>query len=138
MRVVGQIGIPDEEIRLTYCRASGPGGQNVNKLATAACLRVAVEAIHGLDEDGLRRLAVLAGKRLTVGGELLLRAECERTQEGNRRAVLERLRSLVAQAAKRPGTRKPTVPTRAARERRLDAKTRRGRLKRSRRENFDD
>jgi len=137
MHITSRISIEDEDIHLEYIRSSGPGGQNVNKVATAVRLRVRLDAIRGLDEEGLARLALLAGKRLTLDGELILRAEAQRTQEGNRRAVLERLASLVAQAAVRPKPRRPTKPTRASKERRLASKSVHSRLKASRRTTTD-
>ena len=129
MFITPRIQINDEDIRLEFIRASGPGGQNVNKVATAVRLRVRLDAIRGLDEEGLRRLEVLAGKRLTVDGELVIRAESQRTQEANRRAALERLTHMVAQAAVRPKARRATKPTRASKERRLASKARQSRLK---------
>lgn len=133
MFITSRIHIEDEDIRLEFIRASGPGGQNVNKVATAARLRVRLDAIRGLDEEGLRRLETLAGKRLTVDGELVIRAETHRTQEGNRRAALERLARMVAQAAVCPKIRRATKPTRASKERRLASKARQSRLKSLRR-----
>jgi ribosome-associated protein len=133
MHITPRIHIEDDDIRFEYIRSCGPGGQNVNKVATAVRLRVHMDAIAGLDEDGRARLAVLAGKRLTADGELILRSDAHRTQEANRTAALTRLAHIVAQAAIRPKTRKPTRPTRASKERRLDAKARQSRLKAQRR-----
>lgn len=133
MHIPPSIHIQDEDIRFECIRSCGPGGQNVNKVATAVRLRVRVEAISGLDEEGRARLAALAGKRITAEGELVLRAESHRTQEANRRAALERLARLVSQAAERPRPRTATRPTRASKERRLAAKARHSRLKALRR-----
>ncbi|AMD93944.1 alternative ribosome rescue aminoacyl-tRNA hydrolase ArfB [Desulfomicrobium orale] len=133
MRITSSIFIRDEHIFFEYIRSSGPGGQNVNKVATAVRLRVALCAIEGLSADGRARLLALAGKRITTGEELMLRAEAHRTQESNRREALQRLAHLVTMAAVRPKTRRPTAPSRAAKERRLEAKARRARTKALRR-----
>lgn len=133
MFITPRIHIEDEDVRLEFIRSSGPGGQNVNKVATAVRLRVRLDAIRGLDDDGLKRLELLAGKRLTVDGELIIRAESHRTQDANRRAALERLIHMVAQAAVRPKTRRATKPSRASKERRLASKARQSRLKSLRR-----
>ena len=133
MHITSRIHIEDEDIRFECIRSCGPGGQNVNKVATAVRLRVRVDAIAGLDEDGRARLAALAGRRLTADGELVLRSETHRTQEGNRRAALERLAELVTRAAVRPKARKATKPSRASTERRLASKARHSRLKAQRR-----
>ena len=133
MHITSRIHIEDEDIRFECIRSCGPGGQNVNKVATAVRLRVRVDAIAGLDEDGRARLAALAGRRLTADGELVLRSETQRTQEGNRRAALERLAELVTRAAVRPKARKATKPSRASTERRLASKARHSRLKAQRR-----
>jgi ribosome-associated protein len=137
MRITSRISIEDEDILLEYIRSSGPGGQNVNMVATAVRLRVRLDAIRGLDEEGRARLTLLAGKRLTLDGELILRAEAQRTQEANRRAALDRLAALVAQAAVRPKPRRATKPTRASKERRLASKNLHSRLKASRRTTVD-
>ncbi|MGA1046014.1 MAG: alternative ribosome rescue aminoacyl-tRNA hydrolase ArfB, partial [Phycisphaerales bacterium] len=113
-------------------RSSGPGGQNVNKVSTAAELRVAITAIEGLDERAIERLRDLAGRRINAAGELVLRAETSRSQRENREICLEKLKQLVSAAAKRPKVRRPTKPTRGSKQRRLEEKTQRGEIKRRR------
>ena len=109
-------------LKYAFSRGGGPGGQAVNKLSTKVELRVAIEAIMGLDEAARARLRSLAGRRLLGGDELVFVAEEHRSQLANRRAALDRLRGLVAEAATPPRPRKPTRPTRASVEKRLDAK----------------
>ncbi|HEY7119169.1 MAG TPA: alternative ribosome rescue aminoacyl-tRNA hydrolase ArfB [Tepidisphaeraceae bacterium] len=124
---------PESALRLQYSRSSGPGGQNVNKVNTRVQLWVPLEAIMGLRESALARLRQIAGSRLTAANELHLVAETERTQEGNRGAVLDRLRLLIQQAIKEPKRRKKTKPSRGARERRLQGKKTRSQTKSQRR-----
>lgn len=123
------VSVRDESLRFQYSRSSGPGGQNVNKVNTRTQMWVELGAINGLSERAMERLKALAGSRLTAAGELHLVAETERTQEGNRSAVLERLRLLIEQAVKEPKKRRKTKPSRGARERRLAGKKRRSEIK---------
>ncbi len=127
------VRLPEAAVRFQFARSSGPGGQNVNKLNTKAEVWVRPEAIQGLNERALERLRTMAGKRITTAGELHLSAEAERTQEGNRTAVIERLRQMVRQARFEPKPRRKTRPSRASKQRRLDSKHRRSDVKSKRR-----
>jgi ribosome-associated protein len=131
--VTDRISIPQKEIEEHFVRASGPGGQHVNRVATAVQLRFDAAASPSLPEGVRRRLMRLAGRRLTREGVVVIEARRHRTQEQNRKDALERLKALIRKAAERPRSRRPTKPTRASRRRRLEAKTRKGRLKRLRR-----
>jgi ribosome-associated protein len=114
--------IPEGEYTLAYVRSPGPGGQNVNKVATACELRFKVGATSLLDEAGKERLRALAGRRLTREDELVLEAHRHRTQEANRRDAIERLERLIEEARRVPKPRKRTRPSRAAKARRLEGK----------------
>jgi ribosome-associated protein len=120
------------EISFDYYRSSGPGGQNVNKVSTAVRLRFDLRGSRLLPDSVKRRLAALAGSRLTTDGVLVIEAQRHRTQEGNRRDALERLGELIERSWRPPAPRRPTKPSRAARERRLDEKKGRGATKRQR------
>jgi len=133
IRVIGTITIGEEEIHQEFIRASGPGGQNVNKVATAVQLRFDVAHSPSLPADVRERLTRLAGKRMTKEGYLIIDARRFRTQEQNRQDSVARLVDLIRQAAQRPKLRKKTKPTPASKERRLESKHRRGRIKHLRR-----
>jgi ribosome-associated protein len=131
------IHIPEAELEERFVRSSGPGGQNVNKVATAVQLRFDARRSPSLSEDVRERLLKLAAGRITDEGILLIEARRFRTQERNRLDARERLVKLILRAAIPPKPRKPTRPTRAANLRRLDAKKRRSEVKRARRGGTD-
>jgi ribosome-associated protein len=128
LHVTPSIVIPDRELDERFVRASGPGGQNVNKVSTAVELRFDVAA-SALPADMKARLKALAGKKMAADGVLLIDSREHRTQARNRAEARSRLAALLRQAASRPKSRKKTKPTRAARERRLVAKVQRARVK---------
>jgi len=117
---------------LEYARSGGPGGQNVNKVNSKAVARIALAAVEGLSEAERERAARLLASRLTLAGELLVMADEERDQPRNREAALARLAALVIGAARLPKKRRPTRPTRASKERRLESKRIRSEHKRGR------
>jgi ribosome-associated protein len=123
--------IDERELQIDFVRASGPGGQNVNKVATAAQLRFDVNA-SSLPEDLRVRLIRLAGNRITSEGVLLIEAKRFRTQEQNREDVIQRFAELVRKAAVKPRPRRKTKPTQVSKEERLKEKKRRGEIKKLR------
>ncbi|HJS89196.1 MAG TPA: alternative ribosome rescue aminoacyl-tRNA hydrolase ArfB [Steroidobacteraceae bacterium] len=128
----GGISLPDNDLSWSFVRASGPGGQNVNKVATAVQLRFDLAGTRALEPAVKARLRSLAGRRVTAEGALVIIARNQRTQEANRREALQRLTELVARAMVVPKVRRATQPTRASKERRLEGKTRRQTTKRLR------
>jgi ribosome-associated protein len=132
IRITPAIAINESEISERFVRSSGPGGQNVNKVASAVQLRFDARYSPSLPEGVRQRLARLAGRRLTHEGVLVITAQRHRTQEANRRDALDRLVELIRRAAEPPVPRRPTKPTAASRRRRLEAKSRRSALKRGR------
>ena len=133
IRVTPSITIDESELVFVYSRASGPGGQNVNKVSTAAQLRFDVVRSPSLPSDVKERLAQLAGTRMTNNGVLIIDARRCRTRERNREDAVERLVTLIRTAAKRPKRRKKTKPTRESKERRLEEKRHQSQTKRRRR-----
>jgi ribosome-associated protein len=129
IKINEHLSIDDSEIEENFVRASGPGGQNVNKVSSAVQLRFDVAHSLSLPEEVRQRLISLAGKRLTNEGVLVIEASNYRTQEQNRLAAHERLINLIRQATRKPKERRKTRPSEASRRRRLEEKRRRSRLK---------
>ncbi len=132
IRITRTISIDEAEIREEFIRSSGPGGQNVNKVATAVQLRFDAGRSASLPDDVRERLTRLAGRRMTTDGVLIIEARRFRTQQRNRTDALDRLVELIRKAAQKPKPRRKTKPTFTSKKRRLETKRRRGDTKRTR------
>ncbi len=132
LNITPTIAIPDEEFEWKFIRASGPGGQNVNKVASAVQLRFLLPQNTSLPVAARNRLRRMAGQRINDDGTILISARSERSQEQNRRDALSRLAELINAALYEPKVRKKTRPTKASKERRIDTKKRRSSTKRGR------
>ena len=136
LEITPDFQIDERELQIDYIRASGPGGQNVNKVATAAQLRFNIKE-SSLPEEAKARLIELAGKRVTSEGILIIEAKRFRTQEQNREDAIERFIAFVRKSFERPKSRKKTKPTKTSKEARLKEKKRKGEIKRLRNKSFD-
>jgi len=136
--VTETIALDERDLEERFIRAGGPGGQNVNKLSSAVELRFDLNGCTELPEDVRARLLVLAGRRASLDGVIVIKAQSHRTQERNREDALARLIDLIERATHRPKPRKATRPTKAAKQKRLDTKARRGDVKANRGRVRDD
>ncbi|MCC6503607.1 MAG: aminoacyl-tRNA hydrolase [Deltaproteobacteria bacterium] len=138
IKITGNIWIDESEVKEEFIRASGPGGQHVNKASTAVQLRFNVDASPGLPSDVKARLKALAGQRLTGEGEIIITSRDSRSREQNRQDALDKLVELITKAAHRPRARRKTKPTKGSKERRLKEKAVRGVVKKMRKKGGEE
>ncbi|WP_374377246.1 alternative ribosome rescue aminoacyl-tRNA hydrolase ArfB [Dongia sp.] len=138
IEVTHRIHLDPREIKESFIRASGPGGQNVNKVSSAVELRFDAKHSPSLPDGVRERLMKLAGRRLTLGGEIVITAQTHRSQELNRAEALEKLVELIRAATIVPKARRKTKPTRSSQEKRMESKAKRGSVKRLRQSKHDD
>jgi ribosome-associated protein len=138
IRVTDHISLDDDELQESFVRASGPGGQNVNKVSSAVQLRFDVRRSPSLPNDVAIRLMRLAGKRMTKDGVIVITAQSHRTQERNREDARERLFGLIREAEVKPLARRATKPTKASQQKRVEGKKIRSNIKKMRGKSFED
>lgn len=132
LKISNTVFINENDLKFSFIRSSGPGGQNVNKVSTAVQLKVDINNIEGLSEDNKEKLIKICGKKITNDEILLIEAKRFRTQEKNKKDAIDRLISLVTKSLKKRKARKKTKPTSASKDKRIEAKKQRGKLKKQR------